>query len=580
MPPFVIRANITRFSLIFCTFAEYFSLGQHFMEMTIAELQRLRESEDHIEFKEAKRNYPFAGGKHVDPKDRRRCVLGYIVALANEKGGRLVLGMADHMPHAVVGSDFAQGKEGELVDEIYKRLGIRIETTELYEDVKRVLVISVPSRPIGRLLRFEGVPLMRTGESLREMSDAEIFKILSEQEPDFSAKVCEGLTIEDLDKEAIAEMKNQYARKQENPLFRNYPDEQVLSDLDLLKDGKLNYAALILLGKSEAIRKYLPQNNIVVEFRMYHSMIQYTARKEFQLPLFIAIDKVWDYINQPASNPLLHYNDGPYIFDIPSFNKEAIREAILNACCHRSMLIQSDVVIKQYPDSITITNAGGFPSGVDMNNILTVNSVPRSKLMSEILQKTGLVERSGQGVDKMFYNCIMEGKALPDYSGTDPYQVSLTFKAPIQDAAFVIFIRNEQNKRTVAEQLNVFELLTLYKVAMRDYEGLEKHILQKLTEEGLVIDENGSYRLSDDYRNDAVEKLKGLNMNHLKMVSDSFRKHGFISRSMLKEVFADILSEKQIRILISKMEDVGIIQKEGAGKYTRYTKTADFPSFV
>ena len=112
------------------------------------------------------------------------------------------------------------------------------------------------------------------------------------------------------------------------------------------------------------------------------------------------IDKVWDYINQPASNSLLHYNDGSYIFDIPSFNKGAIREAILNACCHRSMLIQSDVVIKQYPD------AGGFPSGVDMNNILTVNSVPRSKLMSEILQKTGLVERSGQGVDKMFYNCI------------------------------------------------------------------------------------------------------------------------------------------------------------------------------
>ena len=38
-----------------------------------------------------------------------------------------------------------------------------------------------------------------------------------------------------------------------------------------------------------------------------------------------------------------------------------------------------------------------------MNNILTVNSVPRSKLMSEILQKTGLVERSGQGVDKLYY---------------------------------------------------------------------------------------------------------------------------------------------------------------------------------
>lgn len=550
------------------------------MEITIEELRKLRESEDHIEFKEAKRNYPFAGGKHVDPKERRRCVLGYVVALANEKGGRLVLGMADDIPHAVVGSDFAQDKVGELVDEIYKRLGIRIEATELYEDNKRVLVLSVPSRPIGRLLRFEGVPLMRTGESLREMSDTEMFRILSEQEPDFSAKICEGLAIEDLDKDAIAEMKTQYARKQENPLFQNYPDEQVLSDLDLLKDGKLNYAALILLGKSEAIRKYLPQNNIVVEFRTYRSMIQYTARKEFQLPLFIAIDKVWDYINQPASNPLLHYNDGPYIFDIPSFNKEAIREAILNSVCHRSMLIQSDVLIKQYPDSITITNAGGFPAGVDMNNILTVNSVPRSKLMSEILQKTGLVERSGQGVDKMFYNCIMEGKALPDYSGTDPYQVSLTFNAPILDPAFVIFVRNEQGKRSAAERLNVFELLTLYKVAMRDYAGLEEKILRKLAEEGLVIYEKGSYRLSDEYQDATAEKLKGFNMQHLKLVSDCFLKHGFINRTILKDVFADTLSDRQIRMFISKMEDVEIIQKEGAGKYTRYIKTPDFPSFM
>ena len=55
------------------------------------------------------------------------------------------------MPHAVVGSDFAEKEVGELTDEIYERLGIRIETTELYEDGKRVLVLSVPSRLVGRL---------------------------------------------------------------------------------------------------------------------------------------------------------------------------------------------------------------------------------------------------------------------------------------------------------------------------------------------------------------------------------------------------------------------------------------------
>lgn len=60
--------------------------------ITIIELQELRESEDHIEFKEAKHNYPFAGGKHVEPKERRRCVLGYIVALANERGWAIGIG--------------------------------------------------------------------------------------------------------------------------------------------------------------------------------------------------------------------------------------------------------------------------------------------------------------------------------------------------------------------------------------------------------------------------------------------------------------------------------------------------------
>ncbi len=101
----------------------------------------------------------------------------------------------------------------------------------------------------------------------------------------------------------------------------------------------------------------------------------------------LAIDKIWNYINQPASNPLRHISDGPYIFDLPAFNEESIREAVLNALCHRSMQIKSSVVIKQSPDSITITNAGGFPIGVDIYNILTTPSVPRAKRLCEVLSQ-------------------------------------------------------------------------------------------------------------------------------------------------------------------------------------------------
>ena len=396
--------------------------------------------------------------------------------------------MEDKTPHAVCGSDFAEGKVGELQSAIYKALGIRVQTVEYFENSKRVLVIEVPSRPVGRLLKFEGVVLMRVGEELLEMSDARMFKILSEQEPDYSAKICDGLTIDDLDEKAVSVMKYRYAQKNGNPLFETLPDVQVLSDLGLMDNGKLNYAALVLVGKSSAIKKFLPQNNVVIEYRKDPASIQYDDREEFQLPLFIAIDEIWKYLNQPSSNPMVHINEGPYIFDIKKFNEDVVREAILNAVAHRSMQIQSDVVIKQSPELLTITNAGGFPLGVDLENILTVNSTPRSKTLTDVLQKTGLVERSGQGVDKMFTRCIMEAKHLPDYSGTDAYQVALTLRTEIRDTAFLAFIQRTQEERDLNHKLNILELLTLYKVlfGLSEGETLDIHIVEKLFSEGLL----------------------------------------------------------------------------------------------
>ncbi len=463
---------------------------------TIEELKQMRESEDCVEFKSARHNYPYNGGKHSDPRDRRHCLLGYIVALANERGGLLVLGMEDKRPHNVCGTDFAKNEVGALVDSIYETLKIRVDIYELYEGIKRVLVIEVPSRPIGRLLKFEGVALMRTGESLREMSDTEMFAILSEQEPDYSAKICEGLTIDDLDDEAIKTLKERYAEKQKNPTFITLPTAQILNDLELEQDGKLKYAALVLLGKQAIIRKLLPQNEIIIEYRLNETSIPYTARREFQEPLMLGINKIWDYINQPASNPLQHINYGPYILDIPAYNETVVREAVLNAVAHRSMQVKSSVVIKQTPYSISILNSGGFPIGVDKENILTTISVPRAKLLCEVLQKTGLIERSGQGVDKIFYYSILEGKALPDYSASDAYQVSLVLKSQIEDPAFHLFITKEQEKREENNKLSVFHLLALYKIKQGRSENIDNEILQKLLEDGLVEQEEDGVRLS------------------------------------------------------------------------------------
>lgn len=72
---------------------------------TIAQLQQMRESEDHVEFKKGEHgNVSYNGGDKVKPKDRRKCILGYVTALCNEGGGRMAIGMEDEHPHKVVGT--------------------------------------------------------------------------------------------------------------------------------------------------------------------------------------------------------------------------------------------------------------------------------------------------------------------------------------------------------------------------------------------------------------------------------------------------------------------------------------------
>lgn len=551
------------------------------------ELSLLKESEDHIEFKEAKHDFNFNGGSHSDPKERRHCVLGYVAALANEKGGRLVFGMKDKFPHDVVGSSFAIGEIGALEDAIYEKMQIRVRIKEEFEpsaeveDKKRVVIFNVPSRPIGKMMKFEGVPLMRIGESLREMSDEEIFKILSEQEPDFSAIECEGLTIEELDPRAIEIMKQKYAEKNENPSFASVSDEQALSDLDLLVDGKLNYAALVLLGNSKAIKKYMPQNNVVIEYRNDPASIQYDDRIEIQEPLFLAIESVWSYINQPILNPQVHISENAYIFDIKRFNKESIREAVLNAIAHRSMIVQNDVVIKVSPTELTITNAGGFPIGVDKSNVLTVNSTPRSKRLAEVLQKTGLVEKSGQGVDKMFTNCIMEAKPLPDFSATDNYQVNLKFCTEIRDVSFLVYIRQEQAKRPKHHKLNVFQLMALYEVCFRDGLDIKPIIIKELLEEGAILkDKNDNLLMPKEYQKIYSEINSTSNIDWINALRACALKYdNVITRKTFMEFLPKRISVDRVRYILTKLETKNVLKRDGIGKGTKYV-VIKIPEYV
>lgn len=542
--------------------------------MTIADLQKLREAEDKVEFKEAIHNFPWNGGSHTEQKERRKCYLGYIVALANEGGGLLVFGMTDKVPHIVVGTDFALGKVGALEDAVYEKLQVRVHCTELFDESGlRVLVTEIPTRPIGKTLKFEGVPLMRTGDSLRNMSDDELFKILSETEPDFSAKICSTFTLDDIDESAIKILKERYAKKQKNPSFLQLKTQQLLTDLNLLTAEGLTYAALITVGTKDALKRILPNASVNIEYRQTFSQTSFDKRDVILEPIFTGIDVIWKQLDARNRNNII--NEGPYKFDIPFFSEEVIRESVLNAIAHRDYSITSETVIKQYPDRLIITNAGGFPKGVTKENLLRINSTPRSRLLTEILEKTGLVERSGQGVDKIYRITLSEGKPEPDYSKTDFYQVELNLSGEVVDKAFAIFITTEQNKRSEDSKLGTFEVDALFKIKEGKSTLADLDILRRLEDDSLVKRVGGSasqrYALSDDYFNllSKEQEIGGFKVIDLERILNAFKTNPNPKMNDFVSVFEEDLNRAQVKYLIEKLTDF-VFTKEGKGKGTYY----------
>ncbi len=131
--------------------------------------------DEHLEFKEAQRQY-----------DTTK-LLKYCVALANEGGGYLVLGVTNKPPRQVVGSQaFTSPTDlNNIKARIVDKFNFRVDTTELQHSHGRVLVFEVPPRPTGQALAFEGAYLMRAGENLVTMTPDKLKRIFAEDQQDW-----------------------------------------------------------------------------------------------------------------------------------------------------------------------------------------------------------------------------------------------------------------------------------------------------------------------------------------------------------------------------------------------------------
>lgn len=551
---------------------------------SIEQLKYCKESEDKVEFKKGEHgNVAYDGGSRLKPSERRRCILGYVTALCNEKGGSLVIGMEDKYPHKVVGTRQNENSTGELEANIYRDTGIRPKIYELYEDEAekkgRVLVIDVPPRPAGTVFKFEDVPLMRVGEELKPMSDEVYLNIIQENEPDFSQQICRDATLDDLDPDALSVLKEKYAKKQNNPIFLTLSNRQILSDLQLITDEGVTNAAVILLGKEDFIKRVYPQASVMLEYRHSESQITFDNRISYSQPFFIMIDRLWHDID--LRNGKFQIKEGPYIFDVPYFNEEVIRESINNAITHRDYTRHSETVIKQYPQKLIVTNAGGFPHGVTIDNLLTVPSTPRNRLLADVLSKTGIVERSGQGVDKIFYRTLSEGKEAPDYSGSDAFNVELILSAIIQDKAFALFIESVQQNLAEDNKLSVFEIVVLDKIRRNEKTtALDKAVIKQLMDRNLIEKRgktNGIHyilcRSYYEFTGNTAEYSKKSDWNTSQVTSiiiPFLTKYNKAKMGDFVKLLDGHLTRRQVRVYIQHMVDQNILTASGKGYGTYY----------
>ena len=532
------------------------------MKTTSQQLKKwiqLAESE-RLEFKQA--------GRQFDSEKLTR----YCVALANEGGGKLILGVTDKPPRQVAGTE-AFPDVGKTQAQLLDRLHLRIDVEEMVHPDGRIVVVHVPSRPIGRPVEYRGAYWMRSHDALVPMTPEKLQQIFAEAEPDFSAQICKEATIDDLDQHAIETFRKRWHRRSGNDELLNISSEQLLEDAELLVDGGVTYAALILLGTRKALGIHLAQAEAIFEYRSKETSLPFQQRKEYRKGFFLYYDDLWNTIN--LRNDEYQYQDGLFMLTVPSFNELVIREAILNAVSHRDYRHAGSVFIKQYPTKIELVSPGGFPSGITPENILWKQH-PRNRRIAEVFARCGMVERSGQGANRMFELCARESKQPPDYNGTDDYEVFLTLYGKVQDPRFLTFLEKIGRERQVSFEATDFITLDLINREEKLPQWARAR-MAALLKSGVVEHIGRKYMLSRKYyefvdRKGVYTRKRGLDRETnkqllLKHIRDNRDKGSRLND--LRQVLP-ALSRRQVQALLAalkKQNKVWMVGKTSAAKW-------------
>lgn len=328
----------------------------------------------------------------------------------------------------------------------------------------------------------------------------------------------------------------------------------------------------------------------------FHEMQSRQADRQLLDPSVMSIGGLkWedlDPLELMARNQETEIQVGMLRIGVPEYSDRALREALANAIIHRDYRQLGAVHVQRYEDRIEISNPGGFPEGITLQNLLVAPPRPRNPLLADALKRAGLVERTGRGVDTIFEEQLRNGRPAPNYERSTANSVALVVPGGEANLDFVRFVANEAQN---GPPLRLDALLLLNHllrerrihtaeaaVLIQKPETEAREILSKLVERGLVeargAGKGRDYHLSASVYRQVGDKagyvrLRGFEpLQQEQMVLQYLEKHDRITRKEAASLCR--LNPNQAYRLLHRLVAAEKLTQNGTRKAAWYTRRA------
>lgn len=281
-----------------------------------------------------------------------------------------------------------------------------------------VLVFKADPAGESRPYIYDGRAYQRIGPTDSVMPQAKYERLLLERAHGrrrWENAEAEGYNIEDLDEEEILKTMRVGVEQRRVPESVERDPRGFLSRLKLLSDGVPLNAAVVLFG-----RRFMPDFP-QCELRM--ARFRGTDKSEFlddrqtRGHLFGLLDEAILFLERHLPVKGIIEPGSLERIETLAFPPDALREALVNALCHREYSLSGGSVrLAIYDDRLEIWSDGGLPPGLTVDDLSRDHpSLLRNPIIADVLYRRGLVERWGRGTQKIIELCLEEGHPRPEF---------------------------------------------------------------------------------------------------------------------------------------------------------------------